>query len=92
TFTPSTTGNLSITAIFGKESKTINIQVGSDTVIGDLNGDNKVTSLDALMALQMSVGLIPVDMRADVNRDNKVTSVDALMILQASVGLVELGV
>ena len=67
------------------------VTVGQTTcgITGDINGDSKVTSLDALMALQMSVGLIPVDICADVNRDGKVTSLDALMILQASVGLIE---
>ncbi|MFQ6073329.1 MAG: dockerin type I repeat-containing protein, partial [Methanosarcinales archaeon] len=59
-------------------------------VTGDINGDGKVTSLDALMALQMSVGLIQVDQCADVNGDGIVTSVDALMILKASVGLITL--
>ena len=58
-------------------------------VAGDLNGDGKVSSLDALMALQMSVGLIQVDQCADVNGNGKVTSLDALMILQKAVGLIE---
>lgn len=48
----------------------------------DLNGDGNVSSIDALMALQMAIGNIPVDPRADVNRDGKVTSIDALQILQ----------
>ncbi|MFQ6120620.1 MAG: cohesin domain-containing protein, partial [Methanosarcinales archaeon] len=59
-------------------------------VTGDINDDSKITSLDALMALQMSVGLIQVDQCADVNGDGIVTSVDALMILKASVGLITL--
>ncbi|MFQ6120623.1 MAG: hypothetical protein ACE5KE_12175, partial [Methanosarcinales archaeon] len=49
----------------------VTIKVGPSQcgVTGDLNGDGKVTSLDALMALQMSVGLIQVDQCADVNGD-----------------------
>lgn len=63
------------------------VHVSSATEIGDINNDTKVTSVDALIALQMAVGLIPVDMCADVNEDGKVTSIDALMILQASARL-----
>ncbi|HID26882.1 MAG TPA: hypothetical protein EYP22_03445, partial [Methanosarcinales archaeon] len=73
-----------------KESGLIIIETNKCGITGDVNGDGKVTSLDALMALQMSVGLIPVDQCADVNVDSKVTSLDALMILQASVGLITL--
>ncbi|NOY11661.1 MAG: hypothetical protein GXO67_06210 [Archaeoglobi archaeon] len=53
---------------------------------GDVNGDGKVTSVDALMALQMAVGKLPEDVRADVTGDGTVTAVDAFRILQLAVG------
>ncbi len=57
---------------------------------GDINRDFKINSLDALMALQFSVGSISLDssrqVQADVSKDGKVNSLDALMILQYAVG------
>ncbi len=53
---------------------------------GDLNGDGDITSVDALMALQMSIGkLEPIPM-ADMNGDGAVTAYDAFKILQLAVG------
>ena len=72
------------------EDATFTVGVSKCGITGDLNGDAKVTSVDALMALQMAVGNLQVNNCADVNGDGKVTSVDALMILQASVGNIKL--
>lgn len=57
---------------------------------GDINGDGNVSSADALMVLQYSVGQIrSIDKtKADVNKDGAVNSADALIILQICVGLV----
>ena len=58
----------------------------SDLVIkGDLNRDSEVTPADALIALRMAVGAVPVIDEADMNGDCRVTSVDALMILQNAI-------
>lgn len=51
---------------------------------GDCNGDGKLTSVDALMALQMAVGRIATNLIADMNNDSKVTSADAAEILDSS--------
>ena len=58
-------------------------------VLGDVTGDNKVNSVDALAVLQYSVGMNnKLDKKlADVSGDGKVNSTDALIILQISVGL-----
>ena len=66
------------------------VHVSSATEIGDINNDTKVTSVDALIALQMAVGILPIDPAADVSCDGNVTSLDALMILHKSVGSMEL--
>ena len=55
-------------------------------MLGDVNGDGRVTAADALAALKMSVHQIASTTAADVNCDNKVVASDALAILQASVG------
>ena len=50
-------------------------------ISGDGNGDGKITELDALLALKMSVGLLPIDLKMDMNDDAQVTSADARIIL-----------
>ena len=58
---------------------------------GDVDGDGKVTSADARLALRASVNLEKLDKAAldaaDVDRDGKVTSADARIILRISVNL-----
>jgi hypothetical protein len=53
----------------------------------DINRDGIVSSLDALIALQMSTGNYPSDLSADTNGDGKVTSFDAAQILRISIGV-----
>jgi len=53
---------------------------------GDCNGDGRVTEVDALCALRISVGLQASDLRMDVNGDGSVTSLDAAKILRKAVG------
>ncbi len=59
---------------------------------GDINGDEKVDSSDALIVLQSSVGLIKLTNAeikiADVDKNGVVNSSDALTILQISVGII----
>ena len=61
------------------------------TIIGDLDGDNSVTSADSLKILRMSVYLEQTTEEnkpfADVDKDGSVTSADALEVLRFSVGL-----
>ncbi len=60
--------------------------VTAEATKGDANGDKLVNSLDALIALRMSIGKIPVDLVLDVNADGQVTAEDARWILQAATG------
>ena len=62
---------------------------------GDLNGDAKTNSIDALLVLFYEAGLTeaPSDTWAafaDVNCDTIVNATDASLILQADAGLIEL--
>lgn len=56
---------------------------------GDIDGDGKVTSNDALIVLNYSVGnKDTIDKtKADINKDSKVNSADALEILRICVGI-----
>ena len=61
---------------------------------GDVDGDGKLTSADARLALRASVGLeadikpgTDAYLAADADGDGKITSADARLILRASVGL-----
>lgn len=54
---------------------------------GDANHDGKLSTADAVLALQMAVGSSDTDLAADMNSDGKITSLDALMILQAAAEL-----
>ncbi|MDR2713648.1 MAG: dockerin type I domain-containing protein [Clostridiales bacterium] len=59
-------------------------------ILGDVNGDGLVTPEDAMILLQMYVGLIPWTPRAlllgDVNGDGVVDTTDAALILRMVVG------
>ena len=57
---------------------------------GDLNGDDRLTSADAVIALWMAAGSCEPPDAADVSSDGVVNSLDALMILQAAAGLITL--
>ncbi len=65
------------------------VAVTPESYTSDLNGDGKITSADATIALLMSVRG-ECDHIADVNDDGYVTSLDALMILQAASGAIEI--
>jgi len=59
---------------------------------GDLNGDSRIDSRDALTITFYSAGLMPAPSKlwmagADVNCDSTVNTVDASLILQADAGL-----
>lgn len=57
--------------------------------LGDINGDETVDSIDALMTLKQAVGYNAISSKqkiyADMNNDGIINSIDALMILRKSV-------
>lgn len=60
---------------------------------GDIDGDSKISSNDALLVLQNVVGIADFDEQAkiiaDVDGDKNISSSDALLILQKTVGLID---
>ena len=70
---------------------TVNFLAKDAYLYGDVNGDYKINSIDALAVLQHSVGNITLKdkhlTQADVTKDGKINSLDALKILQFSVGI-----
>ena len=71
-----------------------NLELKPAYVPGDVDGDGKVTSTDARLTLQLSVGKIrETDVEnpaaADVDGQEGVTSTDARLILQKSVGKID---
>lgn len=63
-------------------------------VLGDVNNDGEITAVDALLALQYSVGILDFDYSqftsANVDNNEQITANDALLILQYAVGLIEI--
>ena len=60
------------------------------TLLGDVNGDGKITAIDARWALQAASGarMLTEEQKAaaDANGDGKITAIDARWILQAASG------
>jgi len=59
---------------------------------GDVNCGGAVDSIDAVLVLQLSAGLVAslvCDQNADVNHDGRTNSLDAALILQYSAGLLD---
>lgn len=62
------------------------------TLKGDANGDGKITSIDARVALQVGAGLKTCTAAEkkvlDMDNNGKITSLDARKILQTAAGLI----
>lgn len=75
--------------VFGKK------YVSTGTALGDVTGDGRIDSSDALLIVQSSVGKKTLNAAqkkaADVNGDNRITASDALIILDISTGKDSIG-
>lgn len=62
-----------------------------ELVLGDADGDGKITAADARMILRRAARIVVFtleqDERADVDRDGKITANDARIVLRVSAGL-----
>ncbi len=70
---------------------TVTAEEEKDGIMGDADGNGKITAADARYSLRASVGLETVTEELiallDINKDKAVTAADARLILRASVGL-----
>ncbi|MBN1214720.1 MAG: dockerin type I repeat-containing protein, partial [Candidatus Lokiarchaeota archaeon] len=71
----------------------VNSNVIIKSVMGDVNNDGLIDSVDGLLTAQYYAGLDPEHFlypeRADVNADGFIDIVDALIIIQYVVGLID---
>ena len=76
----------------GKLKATCTVIVKSESIFGDVNGDESVDIADALMVARYDAGLIQLDETqlsvSDVNKDDSVDIADALMIARYDAGLI----
>ena len=83
-------GFTSITAAGQQESGTV---VEPTYLLGDVNGDGKVSVLDARLILQHIASLVSLSdealLAADVNQDEEISIIDVRILLQYIAGLVE---
>ncbi len=67
------------------------VVISTEPTVGDVNGDGKVSAVDARLILQYVAGLQDFDesqkMLADVNYDSKIGAIDARCILQIVAGI-----
>ncbi len=79
----------SVCSVCGKDLKETRVIA---KVYPDVDGNNRVSSSDALLILQFATGVkAPTDEQkkiSDVNGDGKVNSTDALLILQIATGVI----
>ena len=70
---------------------TVVVEVPS-VLIGDVNGDGKVNTADAVQVLKYAAGMIQLDDRqntlGDCNHDGKVNTADAVLILKYAAGMI----
>ena len=78
----------------GVKSDTVIILVGNNSMkytLGDVNMDGSITSVDALIALKLSIAgnynsvILKI---ADVSGDGKITAADSMLILQYVTGAI----
>ncbi len=69
--------------------------VAAESILGDVDGDGRVNSIDAFLLLKFRAGIIWPDPneglyeKADLNDDGLVNTIDAALILQFHAGLIE---
>ena len=80
------------TDISGEADSLIAAIIEGKYILGDVNGDERVNSRDALLILQSVVGIATLTddqkLAANTNGDKNVNSRDALLILQLVVGII----
>ena len=59
----------------------INIQVGYQSFIGDVNIDGQINVQDIVLLINILIGDIPPNNEADINQDNQINVLDAVLLV-----------
>lgn len=75
-------------------AEVLKLKLKKTVIVGDVTGDKKVDTLDAVAVLKYDAGLTKLTedqkLAADVNGDGKIDSLDATLILKHDAGLIDL--
>ena len=67
-------------------------EIENPVLIGDVNGDGKINTSDAVQILKYAAGMVQLDENqqaaADINHDGKVNTADAVLILKYAAGMI----
>lgn len=88
-YTVSGTQNIAVT--YKEYSEVFSVMITPVFSKGDVNGDGKISAIDARQVLRASVGIVELGGKTffagDADRNGKITAMDARLILRASVDL-----
>ena len=59
----------------------LSIQVGYNSIVGDVNQDYQINVQDVVLLINMIIGNIPGNNEADVNQDNEINILDAVLLV-----------
>ena len=57
------------------------IQVGYESIIGDINYDNEINVQDVVLLINIIIGNISPNNEADINQDNQINILDAVLLV-----------
>lgn len=83
-------GNLGDEPVIVYSGGTWNIAVGEEgeVLIGDANGDGRVSIADSILIARMTLGLIEKNMNCDINEDGDITIADAILAARIALELI----
>ena len=59
----------------------LHIQVGYESIIGDINYDNEINVQDVVLLINIIIGNMPPNNEADINQDNQINILDAVLLV-----------
>ena len=57
------------------------IQVGYESIIGDINYDNQINVQDVVLLINIIIGNVLANNEADINQDNQINILDAVLLV-----------
>ena len=85
--------SIACVSLNGNIKSVCDVSVNNKNILGDVNGDGKITIIDVTLVQRCVVGITSFDYEtfkiADVNKDGKISILDVTLILKVVVGLLE---